>query len=397
MRRILFISGSLGLGHVVRDLAIAKELRRLRDDVEITWIASHPASVKIEEVGEVLHPCASSFANDNVSAEESSQGTNLNLLKYLSRARGAWDTNVRLFDEITRDEEFDLVIGDETYELLVGQMKDLSLNRVPFVMIYDFLGVDAMTWNPGERVMSYVWNRIWSQDRKLYSTGRNIALFVGEPEDVPDRRFGLLLPNRRAHAREHYSFIGYIIDFDPTEYRDREALRAGLGYGSGPLIVCSVGGTSVGRDLLELCGNAYTILRERLPDVQMLAVCGPRIDPGSIDLPEGVDVRGYVPRLYEHFAACDLAIVLGGGTTTLELTCLQRPFLYFPIEGHFEQELTVSSRLARHRAGERMSFSGTTPDSLAERVVASIGKEVDYDLSNMDGARVAARKIADLL
>jgi len=382
---------------VIRDLAIARELRELRDDIEITWIASHPASVKIEEEGEVLHPRASSFANDNESAEESSRGVNLNLLKYLSRARGAWDTNVGVFDEVTRDGGFDLVIGDETYELLVAQMKDPSLNRLPFVMIYDFLGVDAMTWNPVERVMSYVWNRIWSGDRKLYSTGRNIALFVGEPEDVPDRRFGLMLPNRRAHAREHYTFIGYIIGFDPAGYRDREALRARLGHGDGPLIVCSIGGTSVGKDLLELCGKAYTIVREQLPDVQMLAVCGPRIDPGSIDLPEGVDVRGYVPKLYEHFAASDLAIVLGGGTSTLELTCLQRPFLYFPIEGHFEQELTVASRLARHRAGERMSFSGTTPDSLAEKVVSTIGREVDYDLSNMDGARVAAQRISELL
>lgn len=382
---------------MIRDLAIANELRSLRGDVDITWIASHPASVKIEEVGEVLHPLASSFANDNVAAEESSRGASLNLLKYLSRARGAWDTNVRVFDEVTKGGEFDLVIGDETYELLVAQMKDPSMNRAPFVMIYDFLGVDAMTWNPVDRVMSYIWNRLWSQDRKLYSMGRNIALFVGEPEDVPDRKFGLMLPNRRAHAREHYCFIGYIIGFDPAEYRDREVLRVRLGYGKGPLVVCSIGGTSVGKDLLELCGKAYTVVRDRLPDVQMVAVCGPRIDPGSLDLPGGVEVRGYVPKLYEHFAACDLAIVLGGGTTTLELTCLQRPFLYFPIEGHFEQELTVASRLTRHRAGERMSFTGTTPDSLAEKVVANIGREVDYDLSNMDGAKAAAKRISDLM
>ena len=48
------------------------------------------------------------------------------------------------------------------------------------------------------------------------------------------------------------------------------------------------------------------------------------------------EVRGYVPNLYQHFAACDLAVVQGWGTTTLELTALSRPFLYFPREQHFE-------------------------------------------------------------
>jgi UDP:flavonoid glycosyltransferase YjiC (YdhE family) len=68
----------------------------------------------------------------------------------------------------------------------------------------------------------------------------------------------------------------------------------------------------------------------------MVIVCGPRIDPASVRAPAGVDVRGYVPRLYEHFAACDAAVVQGGGTTTLELTALRRPFIYLPLENHFE-------------------------------------------------------------
>ena len=83
----------------------------------------------------------------------------------------------------------------------------------------------------------------------------------------------------------------------------------------------------------------------------MVVVCGPRFDPTTIDAPPGVDVRGYVPRLYEHFAACDVAVVQGGGTSTLELTALRRPFVYFPLEGHAEQTLVVAKRLARQGAG----------------------------------------------
>jgi hypothetical protein len=60
----------------------------------------------------------------------------------------------------------------------------------------------------------------------------------------------------------------------------------------------------------------------------MLLVTGPRLDPAAVSAPPGVEVRGYVPRLYEHLAASDLTITQSGGTTTLELTALRRPFIH---------------------------------------------------------------------
>lgn len=46
-KKALFISGSFGLGHVVRDLAIARELRRENPDIEISWLARHQAGIKM--------------------------------------------------------------------------------------------------------------------------------------------------------------------------------------------------------------------------------------------------------------------------------------------------------------------------------------------------------------
>jgi predicted glycosyltransferase len=42
--KILYVSGSLGLGHVTRDLAIAAEMRRMFPEIDIAWIAGPPAS-----------------------------------------------------------------------------------------------------------------------------------------------------------------------------------------------------------------------------------------------------------------------------------------------------------------------------------------------------------------
>ena len=114
-------------------------------------------------------------------------------------------------------------------------------------------------------------------------------------------------------------------------------------------------------------------------------------------MPDGIEVRGYVPALYEHLAACDLAITQGGGATTLELTALRRPFLYFPLEGHFEQQIHVAHRLNRHGAGVRMSFRETSPETLAAAVLENLGRDVEYTEINVNGAETAAELIHNML
>ena len=397
VRKILYISGSLGLGHIKRDLVIARELRAVCPDVELSWIAADPASKLIEEAGERLHPEAASYANDNEPAEKAARDGQLNLLKYRMKASKDWRQNVETYDRINAAEHFDLVVGDETYELNVGFMKQPALKKTPYVMIYDFVGLDSMTSNPMEWMGIYMWNRIWSNDfKKGRDPVHDRALFIGEEDDVANKPFGPLLPNRREWARSMCDFVGYVLPFDPAHLQDRSRIRARLGYGDGPLIVCSVGGTAIGRELLTLCGRSFAHLEKRLDGVRMVLVCGPRLAAEALEAPEGVEVRGYVPDLFEHFAACDLAIVQGGGTTTLELTALKRPFLYFPIEGHFEQAM-VAERLERHKAGVRMSLSKTSPRDLAEQVLTTLQSDCAIPPIPVDGGRRAAELIAEMM
>jgi predicted glycosyltransferase len=275
--------------------------------------------------------------------------------------------------------------------------KDRDRIKAPFVMIYDFVGCDAMTQDPLEHSLNYVWNQKWATMPQRFSDKRNTALFVGELADVPDKSLGPSLPDRRSMVKETCQFVGYILNFDPSKCADTAGVKARLGYGKGPLVVCSIGGTAVGKDLLTLCGRAYPIAREKIPDLHMVLVCGPRLSPDSLDIPAGVEARGYVPALYEHFAASDLAVVQGGGTTTIELTALRRPFLYFPVEGHFEQQIHVAGRVARHGAGIKMQYSRTTPEMLAEMIVSNIGKQVSYPPIPTDGAKKAVQVINQIL
>jgi UDP:flavonoid glycosyltransferase YjiC (YdhE family) len=394
LSRVLFISGSVGLGHVTRDVAICGQLRKTRPDVEVHWMAQEPAVNILEEMGEYVLPESSELANETEIAEDTARGPSLNLVSYQSKTRKHWASNKEVYRRATTRQEYDLVVGDETYDLIYALNMDRSLKRWPFAMIWDFVGMYS-SGGLRDRLSAYLENLIWSMDGWLGGAD-DLSIFVGVPEDVPDERFGFLLPNKRCYAQRRYKFVGYILGFSPEDNLDQASAKHELGYGEKQLIVCSAGGTGVGRELLDKCVEAHRILKGKL-DADMHIVCGPRIDPETIDAPEGVKVSGYVRNLYRHFAASDIAVVQGGGTTTLELAALRRPFIYFPLEGHFEQERHVSGRLNRIGAGVRLRHSDTSADDLADAIMSNIGRTVDYGEVPCRGAEATAKLLAHLL
>ena len=87
----------------------------------------------------------------------------------------------------------------------------------------------------------------------------------------------------------------------------------------------------------------------------------------------------------------------GGLTTSMELTANRRPFIYFPLKHHFEQNFHVHNRLQRYGAGRRMHFDDSPPDAIAEAIAQEIGREVSYRPVETDGARRAAERLAEML
>ena len=82
----------------------------------------------------------------------------------------------------------------------------------------------------------------------------------------------------------------------------------------------------------------------------------------------------------------------------MELTANRRPFIYVPLQHHFEQNFHVRHRLERYGAGRCMAYDeAADPDALAAAIAAEIGRAVDYRPVDTDGAARAAASIADLL
>jgi len=397
IKNILFISGSVGLGHVTRDIAIANELRRKFPQVKIFWLTSHPATEFLKTYREKILPESNLLDNHSEVIEQATNNMHINLLKYVIKGKNTWRKNFEVFAQVVKNQKFDLWIGDESYEITNGLSKNFNLKKAPYVAIFDFLGLDSMSYNPLEVIGIYYLNRIWLNMERSLPPVTDLRLFVGTAEDIPDKSFGLFLPNRREFAKKYYKFIGYVLRFNPDNYRDKNKIKNRLGYKDDPLVVVAIGGTSAGKKLLEIYIKSYPLIKKKIPNLKMLLVCGPRLSSENLKVPNEIEVKGYIPNLFEYYAACDLAVVTGGFTTTLELTALKKPFIYFPLEHHCEQQIYVKNRLERWNAGIRMFYSTTTPEELAEKIITGIETKVNYADIPVDGAKKAARYIMDFL
>lgn len=396
-QKILYASGCLGLGHVTRDISIADQLRRINENVDIIWLADPPASDYLSLANEkVLSDMEKVSRGTDVIVNSMAGDYTLNLYPWFAEWYKTFPERTKIINEVAERENVDLIVGDETYDLYLDYAKHPERKKRPFLLILDFIGGHLHDGLKKNGLMIRVFNR------STYKYVRNASekegtIFIGKADDVVDESLGFLMPSRREVAMKYAICVGYSLNFKPGKIGSKSELRKKLGYGPEPLIIVTVGGTVAGARLLRKAVEAYPFMKKSIPDLRMVLVAGPAVPLDYVKPMEGIEVRGMVPDLYEHMAAADLVITTGGGTTTVELQALNKPFLYFPLEKHFEQQTDVAYHLMRDHVGTRMIYSTTTAEELASAVITNIGKEVNYPPIPVDGARKAAEHINSLL
>ncbi len=398
-KKALYISSPIGLGHARRDLAIAQELKGLHPDLQVDWLAQNPVTDVLEAAGEAIHPASRWLASESGHIASEASGHDLHCFQALRRMDEILLANFMVFQEVVEEGQYDLVIADEAWDIDHYWHENPELKRGSHVWMTDFVGYLPMPdGGPHEAYLTTDYNAEMIEHIARYPRIRDRAVFVGNPDDIYPETFGGDLPKIRDWTEEHFSFSGYITGFTPPTPDQTAELRHELGFGPDEKVcVITVGGSGVGRDLLEKVIAAFPLAKEQLPELRMIAVAGPRIDPASLPDHPGLDIHGYVDRLYRHLSVCDLAVVQGGLTTTMELTAARRPFLYFPLRNHFEQNFHVRYRLDQYRAGTFMDYALTDPETLATAILDNVGAEVDYRPVEVDGAERAARMISELI
>jgi pimeloyl-ACP methyl ester carboxylesterase/predicted glycosyltransferase len=398
-KKVLYLSSPIGLGHGRRDIAIARTLRKLRPGVQVDWLAQDPVTRLLEANGERVHPLSARLASESRHIEEESGEHDLHAFQAIRRMDEVLIANFMTFQDAVDAGGYDLVVADEAWDVDHYWHEHPELKRSALAWLTDFVGFVPMpSGGAAEEFLTADYNAEMIEHIEKHPGLRDRSIFVGGPADIAPLTFGKDLPAMRDWIPRHFAFTGYVMGEHPSAWGERAALREALGYRPGEKIcIVTVGGSSVGLPLIRRILHALPIARRWMPELRTIVVAGPRIDPATLVLPPGVEVRTFVPDLDRHLAACDLALVQGGLTTCMELTAAGTPFLFFPLRNHFEQNVHVAHRLANYGAGRRMDYATAAPDLIAEAMIETLRAPATFKPVEADGAACAAGLLAELI
>src|SRR5438105_1035291 len=378
--RALLVSSPIGLGHAWRDVAIARELRKQVPGLEVQWLAQPPLTTLLAACGEKVHPASAELAPEAKHVDAESGQDELHAFNMIRRMDEILCANFMVFHDVVSQEHFDVWIADEGWEIDHFLHENPELKTSPYVWLSDFAGYLPMpSGGAREAFLTADYNAEVLEHVAQHPEIRDLSVFIGDPADVVRKSFGPGLPMIPDWTNEHFEYAGYVLPFDPQDLTDTAAIRRELGYDpSRPLIVATAGGSAVGVHLLHRIADAFRILKRDLPDAKMVLVCGPRIDPSEFAPVEGMRVLGYLHEGFRTLACCDLAVVQGGLSTTMELVANRRPFIYIHLRNHFEQNFHVAHRLQRYGAPPPTDYDAATPEVLARQMRERLHAKVEY-------------------
>ena len=398
-KKALYLSSPIGLGHARRDLAITQSLREKHPDLQVDWLAQDPVTRFLAANDETLHPASAALANESSHIESEAGEHDLNCFQAIRRMDEILIKNFMVFQEVLEQDNYDLVIADEAWDVDHYWHEHPELKQTQIAWLTDFVGwVPMPEGGDHEAFLTTDYNAEMIGHVEDNPDLRDRAIFVGNPNDIVPLEFGGDLPKMRDWIPEHFEFSGYVLGRHPDDFGPSDELRHQFGWRSDEKVcIVSVGGSGVGGVLIRRILEAFPLARRHMPEMRLIVVTGPRLDPDSFDLPAAAEAVGFIPDLDQRLAACDLALVQGGLTTTMELAAAGTPFLYFPLRNHFEQNIHVAHRLDQYGAGRKMIYAESDAEQIAEAMVSELAGARIPKRVEADGALRAAAMLAEML
>jgi hypothetical protein len=282
-KRALYLSSPIGLGHGRRDIAITRELRKFHPDLEVDWLAQDPVTRLLEANGERVHPLSARLASESRHIEMESGEHDLHCFQAIRNMDEVLIANFMIFQDAVDEGGYDLVIADEAWDIDHYWHEHPELKKAGLAWFTDFVGYVPMpSGGEYEAFLTTDYNAEMIEHIERHPGVRDRAIFVGGPEDIVPMSFGKDLPAIRDWVPRHFDFAGYIIGEHPQTFGSRTTLRQRLGYRPDERVcIVTVGGSAVGANLIKRILQSYPMARAKLPELRMIVVAGPRIDPAA--------------------------------------------------------------------------------------------------------------------
>ncbi len=334
--RALFISSSVGLGHVTRDYRLSRELIGWAD---VTWLTAGAAARYLLARGERLHPLSGELRSIGSSLMKVIRGCRVRVgplsayAVYMDLAH-----NARLLRERLDLDDYDIVIGDEPWELMMS-----GLWHERSILITDFEAFRA-----SGIISKLVVSRINSWLESLYGRFRlryNVGLWGSGGQSF--RRPGNLFT--------HEGRYGPVEDEGP--------------------VVINVGGTDAA---LGLARDLDESLRAEGLEAEVL---------GSSEKFVGDPIRA--------ISRARAVITLAGYGSLVEVAAMRKRAVILAIDGHFEHEENAKAFMGR-RGYRVLRCSEASPSSVA-RALRDVEGEVPDPPPVKDSAPQVAAELRSLL
>ena len=279
---------AIGLGHALRDVAIADELRALHPDLEIDWLAQHPVTRVLADRGERVHPASRFLASESAHVE--ARGRRARPARLPGDPADGRDPRRQLPCVPRRrraTSSYDLVVADEGWEIDHFLHENPELKRTAYAWLTDFVGWLPMPdGGPREAALTADYNAEMVEQIARYPRLRDRSVFVGDPDDLVDRP-------ARPRAADRARLDPGALRLRRLRHRVRPrstatTVRAELGCRPDERVcLVTVGGSGVGGPLLRRVVEAHPYAAKRVPGLRTVVVTGPRIDPASVPAPGG--------------------------------------------------------------------------------------------------------------
>jgi len=356
--RILWAVSSVGKGHVIRDIAIVKQLEALAN-VEVDWLAPDPVGDFLRDRGYNVLPCSARLAGSGKTYEKVFAGCEeeFNLINYLKAETRLHKHDFMVSVSAMEAKAYDVIVGDEAFWLLTGFAAHWAKKPAPFVFLNDFVTINATRRRFGDLLLAWIANFKLTYGIALSGAGApDLHIYLGYVGEIPDERPGFLLPNKRKWAQQHYRFVKPVVSFDPTALPAKPALRKKLGLPQEVRVLLATLGLE-GRcnRRVGIVEDVFENLRTKFPDAYFVMVCPER---GNKDW---IHYYRFLEGLYEYYAAADFVITQSGYGKISELSAVGTPFIAVPLDYHFEQEYVMRHRLEHHGVGKSVTLRDHPP------------------------------------
>ena len=374
--KVLFMTCGIGIGHISRDIALAKKLKEKNIDVAFASYGSgYEMLSKHEEYKIYQLPDIQLYGGDGELNIKYTAKKSVNVPFIFIKS-------IYYESKIIKEFKPDIVIGDSHYSAPIT----CRILKIPCVLITNELTLNFAEVYPDQKIIEYAENGL---KRFIESVSNQCDVII-----IPDIENSIEIPPK---LRDITTFTGPFLKRNLAEIKGKEELRKKLGFhADDKIVLVTVGGSKFGKKLL----NLITDSAKGIECNKIIMVTGPQITSDFIQDSDKIVKKEFLDDIMEWMKLSDVVISLAGHNTTMELASLGIPSILVPIDNHSEQ-IKNALNMKKYGVSAVKSINELTPkgfaddinDVLHDKDLKQKAEIIKKEFSKYDGKENAAKII----